>query len=354
MYFDIKPKDSAKDLFGADFLLKTLRGHINDKSVRLLVIKGLRRTGKTSLLNVVLQESGYDYVKIDVRAAPYYDRNEFHKFLIEKLEEKYRKVKRLVSKMELKVFYKDLGAGVSLRDRPKPSFFEDLNKELKKRNKYIIIAFDEVQLLKKIEFNQMLASIYDNYGQIKLVITGSEVGMLDDFIGKDDGKSPLFGRPHLEIETKKTEKEKSAEFLLKGSMQINKEFSVKEVEEVVEELDGIIGWLTAYGWFRSQNINHKDSLERAIQEGTGLAKTELERFLEGRKAKDKYMFLLKLISRDNGTWESMKNEFARNGKKVTDSQLSIYLNELLNYGFIEKENSKYKISDPLYIRAVGG
>lgn len=352
MYFDIKPKTDREDLFGVDFLLNSLTDSIRDKKVRMIVIKGLRRTGKTSLLNVALKESKMDYIKIDVRESPYYDKTEFFEFLIKKLKEKYSRVKRFFSGSELKILYGDIGAGFKIREGNGVSFFERLNEKLKKRNKQIVIAFDEVQLLKRIEFNQVLASIYDNYGQIMIVITGSEIGILDEFIGKRDSESPLFGRPYFEIEMKKLEKEKGAEFLTKGFEQINKQLKLEEIREILEELDGVIGWLTSYGWFRNQNINHKNALLKTIEEGEKLANGELDKFLEKRKAKANYVFLLKTLAKNKNRWEIIKNEFMRKGREISERQLSLYLNELSDYGFIEKENGRYRISDPLYLRAV--
>lgn len=352
MYFDLRPKTNMKDLFGVNFFLNLLINAIKDKKVRMMVIKGLRRTGKTSLLNVALKEAKVDYIKIDVREAPYYDKSEFFEFLIGKIEEKYFKIKKLFSRAEIKLFYKDIGAGLKMKDKKRISFFAKLNAKLKGRKKQLIIAFDEVQLLRKIEFNQILASIYDNYEQIKIIITGSEIGILDGFIGKKDAKSPLFGRPYFETNMKKLEKEKSAEFLEKGFEQINKQLSIKEIEEVIEELDGVMGWLTAYGWFRNQNLNHKNALMKTLEEGKKLAKEELNKFLDNRKAKANYIFLLKTLARNKNSWGIIKNEFIRKGKKVSDRQLLLYLKELIEYSLIEKEKDRYKISDPLHIRAI--
>lgn len=352
MYFGIKPKTNVEDLFGENFLLNLLINAVKDKKARMTVIKGLRRNGKTSLLNVALKEAKIDHIKIDVREAPYYDKVEFFEFLIGKLEEKYFKIKKLLSRAEIKIFYKDVGAGLKIKDKKRISFFEELNAKLKKGNKQLIIAFDEVQLLRKIEFNQVLASIYDNYGQIKLLITGSEIGILNEFIGKRDAKSPLFGRPYFEIDMKKLEKEKSAEFLEVGFKQLNKQLKIEEIEEIIEELDGIIGWLTAYGWFRNQNINHRNALTKTIEEGKKLAKEELNKFLDNRKARANYIFLLKLLAKNKDSWGIIKNEFVRRGKRISDRQLSLYIRELIDYGFIEKDEDKYKISDPLHVRAI--
>ncbi len=87
MYFEITPKVRREDLFGMDYLVESLKRHLTDKNVRMVVIKGLRRTGKTSLLNVALNEIKQKWVKIDVRESPFYDRKEFYVYVIEKIKE---------------------------------------------------------------------------------------------------------------------------------------------------------------------------------------------------------------------------------------------------------------------------
>ena len=48
MYFDPQPKTKKADLFGVEFTLQQLVQHLQDRSTRMIIIKGLRRTGKTS------------------------------------------------------------------------------------------------------------------------------------------------------------------------------------------------------------------------------------------------------------------------------------------------------------------
>ena len=88
MYFNTLPKTEKKDLFGVDYVLKNLIAALTDNSTRLIVIKGLRRVGKTSLLNVALNEAKVDFVKIDVREGNYYVREEFFNFLLRQIQPK--------------------------------------------------------------------------------------------------------------------------------------------------------------------------------------------------------------------------------------------------------------------------
>ena len=120
MYFDITPKTKKTDLFGRAYLVDSVISSIQDASVRAMVLEGLRRTGKTSLMNVVLSEIKETHVKIDVRESPYYDRKEFMSYVVEKVKAKigttlFEKIIKIISK--IKISYKDLSATFFLERR---------------------------------------------------------------------------------------------------------------------------------------------------------------------------------------------------------------------------------------------
>lgn len=350
MYFDISPKTIREDLFGMDYQLELLKKYLSDDSIRMVVIKGLRRTGKTSLLNVALNEVKIKNIKIDVREAPFYDKKEFIIFIIKKIREKLKNIldKIIENIAGIKVKYEKFSFELFFSKEENINlFFGNLDRRLEKRKQKLILAFDEAQLLKKIGFDYFLASIFDNYKSIKTVLTGSEIGILDKLLGKNDSNAPLFGRAYMEIELKKIKEEDVTKFLEKGFKQINKKIDFEEVIEVIENLDGITGWITYYGWFRYKGLSHKTSLGRVKEEGNLLIKKELENFLQGRKAKIKYLKILKYLIKGSNSWRLLKQEFIREGLRISDAQLSLYLKELLNFGFIEKSIDRYFVTDPL-------
>ncbi len=356
MYFAPEPKTEKKDLFGVDYNLSVLLDYLTDASTRMVVIKGLRRVGKTSLLNVALQESAHLFVKIDVREAPYTEKQEFLRFLITKIKQTLGE--SLLEKMfhslsALQLDYGNISATVHLsKEENIMSFFEQINRYLKEKKKILILAFDEVQLLKNIGFDYFFASIFDNYKQLKLVLTGSEIGLLDTFLGKHDAKAPLFNRIYGEIEVKRLPPEQTLRFLQEGFNQINKTITFDESQDVIENLDGIIGWTTAYGWLRSKHQPHAASLQRVKEEGKILVRQELHRFLETRKVQRNYLLVLRNLSKGEQSWSEIKTFFTRQHNKIGDGQLQLYLQELSQYGFIEKTNEKYYIADPLLMDAM--
>ncbi len=353
MYFDTSPKTKRTDLFGRSFLLDTLISYTRDISVRMIVLKGLRRTGKTSLLNVALAEAKIMSVKIDVREAPYYDRKEFMTYLVEKIKDKigeslFQKILKYFSRVE--VSYKDISTTFFLQIEQKFStFFEKLNQELEKKNEILVLAFDEVQLLNKINFEYNFAAIYDNYTHLKLILTGSEIGLLDQFLGKKDAESPLYGRAVMELGVPKFNDEETRAFLLKGFEQIKKSISLEEITEVVTNFDGIVGWATQYGWFRSQGKSHSQAVSLVVEEGIKLTKKELDNFLINRN-KSRYLKILRWISKGYTQWGVLKTQFVNEKIKISDRQLNLYLTELVDYGFVIKMNENYFVTDPLLLR----
>ncbi len=350
MYFDVSPKTRKEDLFGMNYQVELFKKYLQDQNVRMVVIKGLRRVGKTSLLNVSLPELGLKYIQIDVRDSPFYDKKEFLLFLIKKIKEKAESYwERTISQI------RGMAAGYGSfsfelffsKEENVSSFFEHLNEQLKKKRESLVLAFDEVQLLKPAGFDYFLASVFDNYRQIKIVLTGSEIGLMDQFLGKEEYEAPLFGRAYLELVVGRIKEESIAQFLEEGFRQIRQTIPFEEIKEVINNFDGIIGWATYYGWFRSKGFSHSQALEKVKEEGKIIIRKELENFLSKRKSKNTYLKVIRYIAKGKNTWAVLKQHFAKEGKRVGDGQLGLYLKELINVGFVEKINEQYFLVDPL-------
>ncbi len=356
MYFTPEPKTEKKDLFDAEYALASLMDYFHDNTTRMVVIKGLRRVGKTSLLNVGLHESGIKFAKIDVRESPYGEREEFFAFVINHMKQNIdtpflEKVMKKISGVS--IGYKDISTTIHFsKEENFMLFFDNFNRYLGKKKKKFILAFDEAQLLKSIKFDYVIAGIFDNYKNIKVVLSGSEIGLLDIFLGKKDYDAPLFGRVYGEIELKRLLQENMMKFLQAGFEQIKRKISFQEMKDITGNLDGIIGWVSAYGWLRSKGETHENALEKTKKAGSETMKNELEKFLTKRKAKSKYLFLLRSIARGENSWSQLKYNFSKKGTHITDSQLQLYVKELSDYGFLEKEENKYFLSDPMIAQAI--
>ena len=118
----------------------------------------------------------------------------------------------------------------------------------------VLIAIDKAQEFRKMtNFNMtgLLSSIYDNCYRIIIVLTGSESGLLYEFMGVGDPKAALFGRSFEEIKLLSLSKEKSIEFFNAGFAQYKLGIKESKVNNIInlaaEELGGIPGWLIKFG-----------------------------------------------------------------------------------------------------------
>lgn len=319
MYFSPKVKEKREDFFNYEIMQEELKKAIEDRLVPLIAIYGLRRTGKTSLIRVVLNSLKKRYLWIDGRDVQ--SREE----LKTKLAEEAQKLRRFsLKKISVKGIEFSLGA-------PKEGL-DYLNKHK------VILVFDEAQLLKNIHLDSTLAYIYDNFPNIKIILSGSEVGMLANFLGKENVNAPLFGRAVYELHTHRLDKEKASLFLQLGAKQLKISIKDKEISDAILNLDGIIGWLTKYGWFR-RDYPHKEALRKTLAEGKYIARDEFLKF--SLRAGKKYVSIIGAI-KGGAYWEEIKKK-----TRISDKQLAAMLKRLINYGFVEKHDKLYRIADPL-------
>jgi hypothetical protein len=301
-----------------------LKKAIEDRTTPLIAVYGLRRTGKTSLIRVVLNSMSKKFIWIDSRDIS--SRDDFYRTLSNEID----KLKRFkIDKFTLK------GVNLSL------NFMKKGLDYLNKHN--FVLVLDEAQMLKRLHLDNSVAFIYDNFPNIKIVISGSESGMLKTFLGKNNAKAPLYGRAVLELQTGRLNKESGFTYLKEGAKQAKINFTDEEILTALKELDGIIGWLTKYGWYRLK-YPPKESLRRTVKEGSTLAKEEFIKF--ALKAEARYKKIMKSI-KGGARWEEIKKQ-----TQISDKQLYSMLIRLIDNGFIEKIEGVYVIADPLLEAAI--
>ncbi|MEM2926870.1 MAG: hypothetical protein QXO94_05355 [Candidatus Bathyarchaeia archaeon] len=93
----------------------------------------------------------------------------------------------------------------------------------------------------------MIAHAYDYVKGIQWIVTGSQVGVLHDFLGVHDPKAPMYGKVLTRISLRRLSPEDSMDFLKLGFSQVHLTVDERVLTAVVEKLDGIIGWLTYVG-----------------------------------------------------------------------------------------------------------
>lgn len=363
MYFSLTPKSSKENLYNREKELSKLNEF--SKTARIILITGIRRIGKTSLLKVFfeqMKDQGHSAVFIDCRSYEKinkFDRISFEKKLVSEFEGVIQRNKTI-----FKMLTKINVAGVELnfeklqKDRDLLDYLELINKAMNKKNSKLFIAFDEAQTLRLYgrggkDLLNIMSYIYDNLENIVIVLTGSEVGVLYDFLNLEDANSPLFGRYVHELLLERFQRPESIEFLVKGFRQIGIEPYIEKIEKAVDLLDGIVGYLSMYGYIVYTTKDWENALKETEKSAIKMVKKELNSL---QLKSENYIFVLKAIGFGAETFSQIKNVIETRFGSITDQTLSNNLNSLQKMGFVEtnyKDGRKiYVINDPMTRKAL--
>jgi len=341
MYFLIEPKSKKEDFFNYEYEYKQL--HKALKNERIIALIGPRRVGKTSLMNVVYNEIEGLKLWIDGRIITD-PKKELFSALYEVIKEKKPKIFGKIESLNVSLF----GVGITLDIKGKN--LREIKKDIKKAGK-IYIFIDEIQYINKKEISEVLSYFYDLFPEVTFIVSGSEVGLINEILGESEkiGHHPLLGRHILKITLNRLDKSKSLEFLQKGFSQLNIKIDENEIEEAIDKLDGLIGWLTLFGYERAI-LKNKDALKKTIDIAVRISASELSNFL--KKIKNEILYITILRKVDGTTWTELKNLTEKALKKEIDQSMFNYaLSKLVKYSFIEKRGNKYFLSDPLIAKA---
>ncbi len=118
---------------------------------------------------------------------------------------------------------------------------------------------------------------------------------------------------------------------------------------IVNELDGVIGWLTYIG--HQYVVEGRQSLDEVLESATALALNELRNFLANRSPR--YRVLLRELFVRRGGWRELKAALeTAEGRSINDKSLYVLLRELIDHGIVERVDEDYVIADPILRRAV--
>ncbi len=352
MLFSPYPKTKREELFDRERELKEFEEAI-ERGERLILLLGLRRLGKSSLLNVALNELPNPSIKIDVRKT-YSEFSSVNRYVIGKMLLSAMSGRRRIIE-EARAFLERIRgvnvSGVRIEITSKEfsitELLEALN-EYGERVGRIIIAFDEAQYLRfggATKYDGILAYAIDNLENLTFVLTGSEVGLLFDFLKFNDPNAPLFGRYHHDIVLERFSPELSVEFLRRGFEEGEVGVSERGIEKAVEELDGIVGWLALYGYVRvTRGVGHEKAIEEVLREAKSVVNSELSKLFA---YSPRYRVILKAISLGYSRWKEIKDYLTLKLGYVNDSNFSALLENLVKSGYVERRKGRYRISDPV-------
>jgi len=356
MLFSSTPKATREELFDREEELSELEKLLNIYPI--VVVTGLRRVGKSSLIRVYLNEHENYFMSIDVRKLyemSFGNISSLHltRLIGEELN-KISKIEKLSSFLRKIRGISIHGSSVEIdaKQFELSDMFEKLEAFAAKNNKNFIVFFDEAQYLKFYgarggeEIRMLLAYSYDNLPHVRFIFTGSEVGMLHDFLKFEDPDSPLYGRAMGFLTVKPFSFELSLEFLRKGFEELEEKIDF-DLSEVVKQLDGIVGYLVLFG-LKYMTMKNKD---KALQEVFSTMSVLFEKELsEITKRSPRYMTVLKSIAIGINTWTGLKNVLHAKGDFVSNSRLFSVLETLQKLSLVEKFQDRYRITDQVLER----
>jgi len=376
MYFDLQPKSRREDLFDMEEqmerLLSMLRGR--REAFPLVVVKGRRRTGKTSLIKTALSTSGLPHLILDGMAFSGTPRIK-GRSLLRVLERELNRCVKEQGGWREKLLQALRGVRwIKIDSEPPWIHFEwdkpereldllDLIhsfREFATRNgTRFILVLDEAQELKRVagfSFQKLMAHVYDHVGEIQMIVSGSQAGLLDEFLGLRDPSSPLFGRGVAEVEVSELPEERALEFLRKGFEQAGLRVEEEVLHSAVRKLGGTIGWLTLFG---AKAVEAKraseEILELTLEIASGLEAREFSNFLRVRKrAAKRYLAIMRTAAGMEGSsWKNLKRGLEmEEGRRIADNIFSHLLQELVDAGFMRKSDGVYSVADPILQRAL--
>lgn len=341
MYFETEPKSDKKNIFNynreyGEVKKAILRGE------KIIAIVGVRRVGKTSLLNVFYNEAKGLKLWLDGRIVNEPKRDIFAA-IYETAKEGKPKIFGRIESLNVSAF------GVGFGIKPGSESPNEIERKIRSSGQ-VCVFIDEAQRMKRKDLADVLSYFYDRFPKVSFVISGSEIGLVEEILGESDAEHPLYGREITKVVMSRLGRDRAVEYLTEGFGQLKLKISPEEIENAVGELDGLIGWLTLYGYERGVKGN-TDALNKTRQSAARIAATELVHFL--KKAKNRGLYLAILRGANGISWDELRALAGKEtGKRLNPNLFNFALEKLVIHSFIEKKDQKYHLSDPLLAKAV--
>jgi len=356
LYFDPRPKTKREDLFNRGNELQQFQKA--QSYTAIILITGLRRTGKTSFVDVALSETDHPHIFLDMRDLPIVPS---HVQILRKIETAFNKLsKKWTPLLDALKYVKGVNiAGSSITFQwgkegvDLAELFDKIDSWAKSHNKRFLIAFDEAQLIRgNKDILKLFARIADVNRNIVIILTGSEIGLLYDFLGFDNPELPLYGRHYVEIKMRNFTNKEAKAFLQAGFKQINVQCPDEIIEYAIKKLNGVVGWLTLFGAkCRDKEKCSKEIVDEAREEGGKLARAEALKIV---KYSPRYGIILNFLSKvERAKWTEIKTALEIHEKRsLPSSTFTDLLNRLDKTSLIKKENNEYRIADPLLAHGI--
>jgi len=333
--FDLRPKSRREDLFDRERELSELYRGV-ERGYPVIIVLGVRRIGKTSILRVFLNE--VDGVYIDMRGVV--RRSDLEVRLTDSLNSSLSRLRRFLEGIR-GVEISGLSLEIRWKGRDSLSLAGLLTEVNKKRGRFVVVL-DEVQSTKpplSAELKNLIAYTYDNLEYITFILAGSEVGLLRDFLGYEDPSSPLYGRAVYEVVIERFSKEESKEFLERGFREEGVLPPSEVIDEAVNFFDGIVGWLVLFG---RRYVDGFKSMSIIKNMAIGLAVDELSKLNPREK------IVLEAIASGCRSWSQVRRFITEKyGLTIPNATLTRIISKLEKLSIIKN----YDFQDPVYREA---
>lgn len=341
MYFETEPKSRKSDFFNYDHEYEQVKKAL-ERHEKIIVVVGVRRVGKTSLLNVIYHETKGLKLWLDGRVVTE-PKKEVFAAIYETAKSGQPKIFGHIDSFNVSAF------GVGLNVKVGSETRLEIEKKIHAAGP-ICVFMDEAQRMDIRDLADLLSYFYDRHPTVSFVLSGSEIGLVEEILGESDSEHPLYGRQIVKVTVNRLDPNRSMDFLREGFAQLKVPVGENELREAVAELDGLIGWLTLYGYGKGVHKD-RDALKKASQNAAQIAASELLHFF--KKTRNRKLYLSILKNTDGVGWEELRNRSGKNyGRPLNPNLFSYALAKLVAYSFVEKKDQKYGLSDPLLKKAI--
>ena len=345
-FFNLNPKETPKQLFGREKELEDLTRLV--QSGRWVAVLGPRMVGKTSLLkaaNSLLEKKKIKVVYVNLWGAK--GSGDFLRALATALNEDKSTIQKIKDISVEGVSFGSSGINVTVAKRPMATIW-DLFHALGRQEEKYVIELDEVQELVNISgrFLRILANIFNTHSNVTFAFTGSIFGVMKTLL-EPTSTSPLYGRSPAKLYLQPFEPENAKEFLRKGFQQCNTSISEEGINNAVERLDGIPGWLTLYGnKVCIQRLSDEKAFKETTLEAFRIVNEELEHFLLNRD-RTAYIAALQAAAAFS-SWTTIKGAVSRAKNSVVNDAIIYRIVENLKVGMLIQEvKGGYRVGDPM-------
>jgi uncharacterized protein len=344
--FNLNPKESPNELFGREKEIEEITRLI--KAKRWVAVLGPRMVGKTSLLKATGAKLEKDKIRViyaNLWGAK--GTNGLLKALARGLNEEKSILQKIKNIRIEGISIGPAGIGINVSKKPMTTVW-DLLDAIGRQKEDCVIELDEVQELAAISGRllKILANMFNTHPNMVFVFTGSMFGLMKTLL-EPEATSPLYGRSPAKLYLQPFSEETAMRFLKKGFQECSQAMKDSTINEAVERLDGIPGWLTLYGnKVLVQKLKPEQALEETIDEASKIVKDELEHFLEGRD-RQAYIAALKAVA-TTSRWTEIKGAI-QIAKSTAANDGTVYkiIENLKAAMLISEEKGAYRVKDPM-------